>query len=42
MMQDWNSYRDSLLERVGEFAKQNSTRFAAWSRSTTLSRRPAS
>ncbi len=23
MMQDWNSYRDSLLERVGDFSKQN-------------------
>lgn len=23
MMQDWNAYRDSLLERVGDFAKQS-------------------
>lgn len=23
MMQEWNSYRDSLLERVGDFAKQS-------------------
>lgn len=23
MMQDWNSYRDSLLERVGDYAKQS-------------------
>lgn len=23
MMQDWNSYRTSLLERVGDFAKQS-------------------
>lgn len=23
MMQDWNSYRDSLLERVGDFARQS-------------------
>lgn len=22
MMQDWNAYRDSLLERVGDYAKQ--------------------
>lgn len=22
MMQDWNTYRDSLMERVGDFAKQ--------------------
>lgn len=22
MMQDWNTYRDSLLERVGDYAKQ--------------------
>ena len=23
MMQDWNAYRDSLLERVGDYAKQS-------------------
>lgn len=23
MMQDWNAYRNSLLERVGDYAKQN-------------------
>ncbi|MBB4224863.1 carboxymuconolactone decarboxylase family protein [Variovorax guangxiensis] len=23
MMNDWNTYRDSLLERVGDFAKQS-------------------
>ena len=23
MMQDWNNYRDSLLERVGDYAKQS-------------------
>lgn len=23
MMQDWNTYRDSLLERVGDYAKQS-------------------
>ncbi len=23
MMQDWNKYRDSLLERVGDFAKKS-------------------
>ncbi len=23
MMQDWNDYRDSLLERVGDYAKQS-------------------
>lgn len=23
MMKDWNTYRDSLLERVGDFAKQS-------------------
>lgn len=23
MMQDWNSYRESMLERVGDFAKQS-------------------
>ncbi|MET3623704.1 carboxymuconolactone decarboxylase family protein [Burkholderia ambifaria] len=23
MMQDWNSYRDDLLERVGDYAKQS-------------------
>ena len=23
MMQDWNAYRDSLLERVGHYAKQS-------------------
>ena len=23
MMQDWNSYRDALLNRVGDFAKQS-------------------
>lgn len=23
MMNDWNAYRDSLLERVGDFSKQN-------------------
>lgn len=23
MMQDWNGYRESLLERVGDFAKQS-------------------
>ena len=23
MMQDWNAYRDSLLGRVGEFAKHS-------------------
>lgn len=23
MMQDWNIYRDSLLERVGDYAKQS-------------------
>lgn len=23
MMQDWNAYRDALVERVGEFGKQN-------------------
>lgn len=22
MMQDWNAYRDSLMERVGDYAKQ--------------------
>jgi len=23
MMQDWNAYRDSLMERVGDYAKQS-------------------
>jgi AhpD family alkylhydroperoxidase len=23
MMQDWNTYRDSLMERVGDYAKQS-------------------
>jgi len=23
MMQDWNAYRDALLARVGDYAKQN-------------------
>lgn len=23
MMRDWNAYRDSLLERVGDYAKQS-------------------
>lgn len=23
MMNDWNTYRDALLARIGDFAKQN-------------------